>query len=149
MIVRSSLSRSKKRRSDGGIQIPLQFSAHQKQCLGVVDLAGRDAVDGRQGKTSSGGAMRAAARSKTTNESQLELFTLSALRSPIGETTHAIRPDGGKTLAGIPAQYGRATRSERPTRSDGAGGGGTDGVRTGPNSPPVDSPGLDPQQAHD
>src|SRR5882724_11200127 len=46
--------------------------------------------------------MRAAVKTKTTTEPQLELFAVNTLRIPIYETTHPIRTDGRETLAGVP-----------------------------------------------
>jgi hypothetical protein len=87
--------------------------------------------------------MRIATRTKTTTEPQLELFTVNALRIPIYESTHPIRPDGRATLAGVPAEDGHGTRSAEPAPRDAAGGGGADGNGTGRDSPEADASGID------
>src|ERR1035438_1142879 len=87
--------------------------------------------------------MRAAVRTKTTNEPQLELFTVNALRIPIYETTHPIRPDGRETLAGVPTQNGNRVRDERSPTRDAADSGGTDREGTRRASPETDSAGSD------
>ena len=85
--------------------------------------------------------MRASVRTKTTNEPQLELFTVNALKCPIYETTHSIRPNGGEALAGVPAEDGRRTRSEEPTSRVAARSGGANRNGTRPDSPEADSAG--------
>lgn len=87
--------------------------------------------------------MRAAVRTKTTTEPQLELFTVNTLRIPIYETTHSIWTDRQETLARISAENGRGTRSEERAPGNAADSGGTDRNGTGPDSEKTDSAGTD------
>ena len=86
--------------------------------------------------------MRARARARENNDLQLDLFGLSAPRIAVYETTDAIRLDGREALAGIPAENGRGTGSERPAPRDVDEGGGEDGNGTRPASPPADAAGT-------
>ena len=85
--------------------------------------------------------MRIAVRTKTTNEPQLGLFTVNALKFPIYETTHSIRPDGGEALAGVPPKNGNGVREQRTAARNVDHGGGADRNGNGRDSPEADSAG--------
>src|ERR1700722_12455697 len=87
--------------------------------------------------------MPVAARTKASDDLQLDLFGLTPPKITIYESIEKIRADGRKALAGVPSENDRRTGSKEPVARIAFGGRGKDGDGTGSASPAIDETAID------